>query len=104
MGQTSHAAGHNMMRVMAFIGGVGWIMLVVPELHFLYKHLIPALGGGKYLAFVVMGVAMFFCLPIVLTRKSFSALLPAKCQSLIEKLIMGLLCVLFVMVSRCFMQ
>ena len=82
MDQTSHATGHNMMRVMAFIGVVGWIMLVVPELHFLYKHLIPALGDGKYLAFVVMGVAMFFCLPIVLTRKSFSALLPAKCQSL----------------------
>ena len=103
MDQTSHASGHNVMRVVAFIGVLGWIMLVVPELHFLYKYLIPVLGAGKYLAFLVMGIAMFFCLPIVLTRKSFKALLPARCQSFIEKLMMGLLCVLSVVISRHFM-
>ena len=61
---------------MALMGVVGWTMLVVPELHCLYKHLIPALGEGKYLAFIIMGYAMFFSLPVVLTRKVFSVFLP----------------------------
>ncbi len=69
------------MGVMAIMGVVGWVMLVVPELHFLYKQVIPALGAGKYIAFLVMGIAMFVCMPVVLTRKAFKLLLPAKCQS-----------------------
>ena len=88
---------------MALMGVVGWTMLVVPELHFLYKHLIPALGEGKYLAFIFMGYAMFFCLPVVLTRKAFSVFLPDRCESPIEKVMMGILCFLFVLISRALM-
>lgn len=91
------------MGVMAIMGVVGWVMLVVPELHFLYKQVIPALGTGKYIAFLVMGIAMFVCMPVVLTRKTFKLLLPAKCQSLTEKLMMGLFCILSVVISRGFM-
>ena len=91
------------MGVMAIMGVVGWVMLVVPELHFLYKQVIPALGTGKYIAFLVMGIAMFVCMPVVLTRKAFRLLLPAKCQSLTEKLMMGLFCILSVVISRGFM-
>jgi len=88
---------------MALMGVVGWTMLVVPELHFLYKHLIPALGEGQYLAFIFMGYAMFFCLPVVLTRKAFSVFLPDRCESPIEKVVMGILCFLFVLISRALM-
>ena len=94
---------HNMWKLLAFMGGVGWLMLLVPELHYLYKNLIPALGEGKYLAFIIMGYAMFFCLPVVLTRKAFSVFLPDRCQSLIEKVVMGILCFLFVLISRALM-
>ena len=94
---------HNMWKLLAFMGGVGWLMLLVPELHFLYKNLIPALGEGKYLAFIIMGYAMFFCLPVVLTRKVFSVFLPDRCESLIEKVVMGILCFLFVLISRALM-
>ena len=94
---------HNMWKLLAFMGGVGWLMLLVPELHFLYKNLIPALGEGKYLAFIIMGYAMFFCLPVVLTRKAFSVFLPDRCESRIEKVVMGILCFLFVLVSRALM-
>ena len=61
------------------------------------------LGTGKYIAFLVMGMAMFLCMPIVLTRKAFMLLLPAKCQTLLEKLVMGLFCVLSIVISRSFM-
>ena len=88
---------------MALMGVVGWTMLVVPELHFLYKHLIPALGEVKYLAFIIMGYAMFFSLPVVLTRKVFSVFLPDRCESPIEKVVMGILCFLFVLISRALM-
>ena len=91
------------MGAMAIMGVVGWVMLVVPELHFVYKQVIPVLGTGKYIAFLVMGIAMFFCTPIALTRKSFALLLPAKCQTLLEKLVMGLFCVLSIVISRSFM-
>jgi len=94
---------HNMWKLLAFMGGVGWLMLLVPELHFLYKNLIPALGEGKYLAFIIMGYAMFFCLPVVLTRKAFSVFLPDRCESRIEKVVMGILCFLFVLISRALM-
>lgn len=96
-------ANHKMMSVMAFIGIVGWMMLLVPDLHFLYKYLIPALGIAKYIAFLIMGIAMFFCMPIVLTRKIFKILIPSRCQSLIERLVMGLACVLSLVVSRSLM-
>ena len=94
---------HNMWKLLAFMGGVGWLMLLVPELHFLYKNLIPALGEGKYLAFIIMGYAMFFCLPVVLIRKVFSVFLPDRCKSPSEKVVMGILCFLFVLISRALM-
>ena len=94
---------HNLWKLLAFMGGAGWLMLLVPELHFLYKNLIPALGEGKYLAFIIMGYAMFFCLPVVLIRKVFSVFLPERCESPIEKVVMGILCFLFVLISRALM-
>ncbi len=91
------------MVVMAFMGVVGWLMLVVPEFHFIYKQVIPVLGAGKYIAFLVMGIAMFFCMPIALTRKVFILLLPTKYQTFLEKLVMGFFCIFSIVISRGFM-
>ena len=98
-----YSLGHYIIGAMAVIGVVGWVMLVIPELHFVYKQVIPVLGTGKYIAFLVMGIAMFFCMPIALTRKGFVLALPEKCQTLLEKLVMGLFCILSVVISRSFM-
>ena len=98
-----YSLGHYIIGAMAIMGFVGWVMLVVPELHFVYKLMIPVLGAGKYIVFLVMGIAMFFCMPIALTRKGFALLLPAKCQTLLEKLVMGLFCILSIVISRSLM-
>lgn len=94
---------HYIMGSAALIGAVGWAMLVLPELHFIYKQLIPALGGGKYIAFLLMGAAMFFSLPVVLVRKFFTLILPAYRRSWLEKAGMGLACAASVILSRAFM-
>ena len=52
------------LSAMAVLGAIGWVMLVIPELHFIYKELMPVLGKGKYLAFILMGAAMFIVLPV----------------------------------------
>lgn len=91
------------MGITAIIGAIGWAMLVLPELHFIYKQLIPALGAGKYMAFLLMGAAMFFSLPVVLVRNVFTLILPAFHKSWLEKAGMGLACVASVLLSRSFM-
>ena len=87
----------------ALVGAVGWAMLILPDLHFLYKQLIPALGGGKYIAFLLMGVAMFFSLPLVLVQKIFTFMLPTYRKSWLEKTWIGVACVASVLLSRNFM-
>ncbi len=94
---------HYIMGITAIIGAIGWAMLVLPELHFIYKQLIPTLGAGKYMAFLLMGAAMFFSLPVVLVRNVFTLILPAFRKSWLEKAGMGLACVASVLLSRSFM-
>ena len=88
---------------MAVSGVAGWVMLVIPELHFIYKELMPVLGKGKYLAFILMGAAMFICLPVFITQKLVGAILPAYRDSWPEKIVMGGAIILSVLLSRSFM-
>ena len=91
------------LAAMAVLGAVGWVMLVIPELHFIYKELMPVLGKGKYLAFILMGAAMFICLPVFITQKLVGTILPAYRGSWPEKIVMGGAIILSVMLSRSFM-
>ena len=91
------------LAAMAVLGAVGWVMLVTPELHFIYKGLMPVLGKGKYLAFILMGAAMFICLPVFITQKLVGAILPAYRGSWSEKIVMGGAIILSMMLSRSFM-
>ena len=91
------------LAAMAVLGAIGWVMLVIPELHFIYKDLMPVLGKGKYLAFILMGAAMFICLPVFITQKLVGAILPAYRGSWPEKIVMGGTIILSVMLSRSFM-
>jgi hypothetical protein len=88
---------------MVVFGSFGWLILVVPDLHFLYKNLRPALGSLKYLAFAIMGLAMFISLPVFVTRKTFSFFIPSRVKDITEKLAMVVACFLSVMISRLFM-
>jgi|SaaInl1SG_22_DNA_1037389.scaffolds.fasta_scaffold02698_5 hypothetical protein len=87
----------------ASLGAIGWAMLVIPELHFIYKELIPVLGRAKFLAFLIMGAAMFICLPVFITQKLVGATLPAYRGSWPEKIAMGGAIILSVLLSRNFM-
>ena len=91
------------LAAMAVLGAIGWVMLVIPELHFIYKDLMPVLGKGKYLAFILMGAAMFICLPVFITQKLVGAILPAYRGGWPEKIVMGGAIILSVMLSRSFM-
>ncbi|MDP6217499.1 MAG: hypothetical protein QF526_02260 [Alphaproteobacteria bacterium] len=91
------------LAAMAVSGVAGWVMLVIPELHFIYKELMPILGKGKYLAFILMGAAMFICLPVFITQKLVGAILPAYRGSWPEKIVMGGAIILSVLLSRSFM-
>ena len=91
------------LTAMAVSGVAGWVMLVIPELHFIYKELMPVLGKGKYLAFILMGAAMFICLPVFITQKLVGAMLPAYRGSWSEKIVMGGTIILSVLLSRNFM-
>ena len=88
---------------MVVFGSFGWLILVVPDLHFLYKNLMPALGSLKYLAFAIIGLAMFISLPVFVTRKTFSFFIPSRVKDISEKLAMVVACFLSVMISRLFM-
>ena len=90
-------------RISVLLGVVGWLMLVIPELHFLYKQGIPILGGGKYIAFLLMGVCMFISLPVWIVRIAGSKLFPALPNSLMEKGLMAGACILAVFISRSYM-
>ena len=94
---------HIFLMAVAVLGAVGWVMLVIPELHFIYKELMPVLGKGKYLAFILMGAAMFICLPVFITQKLVGAMLPAYRGSWPEKIVMGGTIILSVLLSRNFM-
>lgn len=88
---------------MVVFGSFGWLILVVPDLHFLYKNLMPILGSLKYLAFAIMGLAMFISLPVFVTRKAFSFFIPSQVKGITEKFAMVMACFLSVMISRLFM-
>jgi hypothetical protein len=88
---------------MVVFGSFGWLILVVPDLHFLYKNLMPAIGSLKYLAFAIMGLAMFISLPVFVTRKAFSFFCPSQVKGITEKLAMVMACFVSVMISRLFM-
>ena len=88
---------------MVIFGSFGWLILVVPDLHFLYKNLMPAIGSLKYLAFAIMGLAMFISLPVFVTRKTFSRFIPSRVNDITEKVTMVIACFLSVLISRLFM-
>ena len=53
------------------LGIAGWIILVIPDLHFLYKDYLGLLGQLKLIALLLAAVGMFFAMPVWLADKLF---------------------------------
>ena len=56
------------------LGIAGWIILIIPDLHFLYKDYLGLLGQLKLLALVVAAMGMFFAIPVWLTDRLYQRL------------------------------
>ena len=56
------------------LGIAGWIILVIPDLHFLYKDYLGLLGQFKLLALVLAAVGMFFVMPVWLADRLYQRL------------------------------
>ena len=56
------------------LGIAGWIILVIPDLHFLYKDYLGLLGQFKLLALVLAAVGMFFVMPVWLANGIYKLL------------------------------
>ena len=56
--------GKTLVISFVIIGIIGWMMLVIPDLHFLYKDYLALLGQLKLVALLLAAVGMFFAMPI----------------------------------------
>jgi len=56
------------------IGIAGWVILVIPDLHFLYKDYLGLLGRFKLLALLLAAMGMFFAMPVWLADRLYQRL------------------------------
>ena len=56
------------------LGIASWIILVIPDLHFLYKDYLGLLGQLKLLALLLAAAGMFFAMPVWLAGKIYQIL------------------------------
>ena len=63
--------GKTLFASLVIIGIVGWIILVIPDLHFLYKSYLGLLGQLKLLALLLAAAGMFFAVPLWLTERLY---------------------------------
>ena len=62
--------GKTLFASFVILGIAGWIILVIPDLHFLYKDYLGLLGQFKLLlALVLAAVGMFFVMPVWLADR-----------------------------------
>ena len=66
--------GKTLFASFVILGIAGWIILVIPDLHFLYKDYLGLLGQLKLLALVLAAVGMFFAMPVWLADRLYQQL------------------------------
>ena len=57
--------GKTLFASFVILGIAGWIVLVIPDLHFLYKDYLDLLGQLKLLALLLAAMGMFFAMPTI---------------------------------------
>ena len=66
--------GKTLFASFVILGIAGWIILVIPDLHFLYKDYLGLLGQLKLLALVLAAMGMFFAMPVWLADRLYQRL------------------------------
>ena len=66
--------GKTLFASFVILGIAGWIVLVIPDLHFLYKDYLDLLGQLKLLALLLAAMGMFFVMPIWLADRLYQFL------------------------------
>ena len=67
----AHPKIHILFASFVILGIAGWVILIIPELHFLYKEYLGLLGQFKFLALLLAALGMFFALPIWLADRLY---------------------------------
>ena len=88
-----------LQRSFVFIGIAGWIILIIPELHFLYKDYLMVLGQWKFAALILAGLGMFIALPIWLTESVYRYF----SLQFARYVVMGAACLVSIWIARFFM-
>ena len=71
---TKSNIGKTLFASFVILGIAGWIVLVIPDLHFLYKDYLDLLGQLKLLALLLAAMGMFFAMPIWLADRLYQFL------------------------------
>ena len=66
--------GKILFASFVILGIAGWIILIIPDLHFLYKDYLGLLGQLKLLALLLAAMGMFFAMPIWLANGIYQLL------------------------------
>ena len=66
--------GKTLFASFVILGIAGWVILVIPDFHFLYKDYLGLLGQLKLLAMALAAVGMFFAMPVWLADRLYRCL------------------------------
>ena len=91
--------GKTLFASFVILGIAGWIILVIPDLHFLYKDYLGLLGQLKLLALVLAAVGMFFAMPVWLADRLYQRLQLERGRYLI----MAIACFIAIWIGRILM-
>ena len=91
--------GKNLFASFVTLGIASWIILVIPDLHFLYKDYLDLLGQLKALALVLAAAGMFFAMPVWLANRLYHRL-PLKRG---RYLIMAIACLVAISMGKALM-
>ena len=91
------------MNIFFLIGFIGWLMLIIPQLHFIYKDSMAVIGDAKYGAFFIVGTGMFVVLPCMSVKLALERLGARSLHRFLTGAIMAGACIFSVLLSRVFM-
>ena len=66
--------GKTLFISFVILGIICWIILVIPDLHFLYKDYLASLDQLKLVALLLAAVGMFFAMPVWLVDRLYQCL------------------------------
>ena len=84
------------------IGLAGWVILLVPDLHFFYKDYLGLLGSAKFAALLIAALGMFVFLPCWLVHR-LTVMIPALRGRTVKTVMMIVSCIVSAYLGRLWM-